>query len=169
MALVRLGPRGEGGELIGCGKQAPCVQIGAARKSGVVPIVIMPSAPRSGPTARYGCASFNCALGLAPRSSKSFTASGSPAAEACMSAVVPRELAEFGFAPAFSNKSTMGAFPLMAAMNSGVNRSTRVTAAAFAPAWRRIRVMSTSFLYAAQCRAVIPSPWPTTEEDTTAA
>src|SRR5262249_31634082 len=65
----------------------------------------------------------------------------------------------FGSAPAFTSASTIGAYPLVQAMNSGVMAPSRVAAFTSAPAARSDFTRSRSSCIAAQCKAVEPSPW----------
>src|SRR5215469_1368240 len=95
----------------------------------------------------------------APCSTRTRTASGFPAAAAIIRAVVRCSSAEFGSAPALSSNSVVAGFPFLQAIIRGVIAPTRVAAFTFAPAARSILVISASSLYAAQCSAVVPSPW----------
>src|SRR5262249_4555223 len=75
-----------------------------------------------------------------------------------MSAVVPLAVAVLTSAPPPTSASIIGALPLRAAMRSGVYAPLRVVARTFAPAYKSIFASSRSFLLAAQCSAVMPSP-----------
>ncbi len=88
-----------------------------------------------------------------------WTAVGSPAAAARCRALAPDVVSAFASLPAASSSRTTAACPPRAAIWSGVYAPMRVVARTFAFALSSTAAIAESPRSAAQCRAVIPSPW----------
>ena len=86
-------------------------------------------------------------------------ASTLPAAAAIISGVMPVSLAALTSAPEAASISTMAPLPVCAARKIGVMELTRVRAFGFAPSVSSALAIARSSREAAQCSAVIPSPW----------
>ena len=84
------------------------------------------------------------------------TAPALPVPAHVMSGVSPVAIAVFGFAPAFSRRSTMAALAFVHASDNGVVRRS-LAASTCAPARMRRSAVSRSFQCAAQSSAVDPS------------